>query len=161
MHTLKTCWFPNLTQSRLVPIQIHGQSELYWVSFWKKNACFQDNHFVCMSESRVVVMMCVCGCVVWRSLGLWRGVLDGGGGCVFGDVGGWVSEFWTSGVVYMLILTISMSTVCLTQFGQKVEWVILENKTKHSSFVSVIYKLTRKSNKQLERTNEQTNRETT
>ena len=42
---------------------------------------------------------------------------------VFGGVGGWVSEFWTSGIVCMLILTISMSmvcTACLTQFGQKV-----------------------------------------
>ena len=34
---------------------------------------------------------------------------------------GWVGEFWTSGIVYMLILTISMSTVCLTQFCQKVD----------------------------------------
>ena len=24
----------------------------------------------------------------------------GGGGCVLGDVGGWVTEFWTSGIVY-------------------------------------------------------------
>ena len=27
--------FPELTQSRLVSIQIHGQSELDWVSFWR------------------------------------------------------------------------------------------------------------------------------
>ena len=27
-------------------------------------------------------------------------------GCVLGGVGGWVSEFWTSGLVYMLILTV-------------------------------------------------------
>ena len=40
---------------------------------------------------------------------------------VFGGVGGWVSEFWTSGTVYMLKLTISMSIVCLTQFGHKVD----------------------------------------
>ena len=46
-----------------------------------------------------------------------------GGGCVLGCVGGWMSGFWTSGIVYMLILTISMSIVCLTQFGQKVDWV--------------------------------------
>ena len=52
---------------------------------------------------------------------MWGGVRQGGGGCVFGGVGRWVSEFWTSGIVYMLILTISMSTVCLTQFGQKVD----------------------------------------
>ena len=36
---------------------------------------------------------------------------------MFVGVGGLMSEFWTSGIVYMLILT--MSTVCLTQFGQK------------------------------------------
>ena len=46
----------------------------------------------------------MCGGVCW-------------GECVFGGVGGWVSEFWTRGIVYMLILTISMSTVCLIQFG--------------------------------------------
>ena len=38
---------------------------------------------------------------------------------MFGGVGGWVSEFWTSGMIYMLIL--SMSTVSLTQFCQKVD----------------------------------------
>ena len=45
------------------------------------------------------------------------------GGGVF--VGGWVSE-WVFGqvaLVYVLILTLSMSTVCLTQFGQKVDCV--------------------------------------
>ena len=36
--------------------------------------------------------------------------------CVCGWVGGWVNEFWTSGIVYMLLLTI-------IQFGQKVDWV--------------------------------------
>ena len=33
--------------------------------------------------------------------------------CWGGD--GWMSEFWTSGIVYMLIPTVSMSIVCLTQ----------------------------------------------
>ena len=42
-----------------------------------------------------------------------------GDGCVFVGVGGWVSEFWTSGIVYMLILTISMSIVCLTNLAKK------------------------------------------
>ena len=42
-------------------------------------------------------------------------------GVCFGSVGGWVSEFWTSGIVYILIFTISMNTVCLTQFGRKVD----------------------------------------
>ena len=51
---------------------------------------------------------------VWRSL-VWRWVCWGGvGGCL---ECGWVGEFW------MLILAISMSTVCLTEFGQKVTWV--------------------------------------
>ena len=31
---------------------------------------------------------------------------------MLGGEGGWVSEFWASGIVYMLILTISISTVC-------------------------------------------------
>ena len=37
---------------------------------------------------------------------MWGWVCWGGGGYVFGGVSGWVSEFWTSGKVYMLILTI-------------------------------------------------------
>ena len=41
----------------------------------------------------------------WRSLCVGMGVLGWGWGC------GWVSEFWTSGIVYMLILTIRMSRV--------------------------------------------------
>ena len=32
-------------------------------------------------------------------------------------VGGWVSEFETNGIVYMLIHTISKRMVCLDQFG--------------------------------------------
>ena len=32
----------------------------------------------------------------------------------WGGVGGWVSEFWTNRIVYLVILTISMSNiVCL------------------------------------------------
>ena len=45
------------------------------------------------------------------------------GGCVLGGVGGWVSEFWISNIVFMLILTKSRSAVCLTQFGQKEDLV--------------------------------------
>ena len=52
---------------------------------------------------------------------MWGWVCWDGDGCVFGGVGRWVSAFWTSGMIYMLILTISMSTVCLTQFDQKVD----------------------------------------
>ena len=48
-----------------------------------------------------------------------------GGGCVGVGVDGWVMiKFWTSSIVYMLMLNIiSMSrpTVCITQFGQKVD----------------------------------------
>ena len=66
--------------------------------------------------------MVVCGCesmgvlmrFVWRSLGV-GGVCCGGVGvCFVVCVGGWVSAFWTSGIVYMLILTVSTSTVCVT-----------------------------------------------
>ena len=49
--------------------------------------------------------------------------MGGVGVCMAVCVSGWVSEFWTSGIVYMLILITSMSTVCLTQFRQKVDWV--------------------------------------
>ena len=43
-------------------VQIHGQSELDGVSFWKY-ACFQGNHFVCVWggwEEGTVVVMVVC-----------------------------------------------------------------------------------------------------
>ena len=33
----------------------------------------------------------------------------------------WVSEFWTNDIVYMIIHTISMSMVCLSKYGQKVD----------------------------------------
>ena len=49
--------------------------------------------------------------------GCGEGCVGVGVGVCFWGVGGWVSEFWTSGIVYMLILTI----VCLTPFGQKVD----------------------------------------
>ena len=42
-------------------------------------------------------------------------------GFVFGGEGGCLSEFWTSGVVYMMILTTSKTILCLTQFGQKAD----------------------------------------
>ena len=55
----------------------------------------------------------------WYTLGVGMGVL--GWGVLGVWVDGWVSEFWTSDIVYILIFTISMSSVCLTQFGQKVD----------------------------------------
>ena len=48
----------------------------------------------------------------WRSIGVGMCVLGWGRGGVFGCVGGLVSEFWTRGIVYMLILTMSISVVC-------------------------------------------------
>ena len=50
------------------------------------------------------------------------GCLDGcvGVGCVWGAGWWWVSEFLTSSIVYMLILTINMNRVYSTQFGEKV-----------------------------------------
>ena len=50
---------------------------------------------------------CVCGCSVNE---VCVEVTGCGGGWVCVWVGGWV---WTNGIVYMLILIISMSTVCL------------------------------------------------
>ena len=84
---------------------------------------------MCVGDGRVVVMVvCIGGSVallmrfVWRSLGCGDGCVGVGvGGCLGVWVGGWVSEFWTSGLVYMIIFTISMSAVCITQFGQKVD----------------------------------------
>ena len=161
MHTLKTCWFSKLTQSRLVPIQIHGQSELDWGSFWKRKCLFSwwrvwvraGWWWWCVFVGLWVCCMEVTG-FVEGCVGRW------GWMCVWGCgwVGEWVLDKWHS---------LYANTNCkheysvLNSIRPKVEWVILENKTKHSSFVSVIYKLTRKSNKQLERTNEQTNKETT
>ena len=54
----------------------------------------------------------------WLSLGVGAGILGGG---VSGGVGGWVSKFWTNGIVCMLILIISIMTMCLPQFSQKVD----------------------------------------
>ena len=108
-------------------IQMHGQSlgtewtGLSWV--FEKSACFQGSHFVWVGEGGVVV--CVDGSVgvllrfVWKSLSVGMGVSGWGRG-VFGV---WLSEFWTSGIVYILILTINMSIVWLIQFGQKVNWL--------------------------------------
>ena len=44
-----------------------------------------------------------------------------GVGCVLEGVGVWLGGFWTSGIVYVLVLTISMSTVSLTQFDQNLD----------------------------------------
>ena len=49
-------------------------------------------------------------------------------------MGGWVSEFWASGLMCMLILIISMYTVYLTQFGQKSRLSeFLEKKTNNNN----------------------------
>ena len=55
----------------------------------------------------VLMMVCVGGSVgvLMRSLGVGMAMLECGW-CVFGGVGGWVSEFWTSGRVNMLIITV-------------------------------------------------------
>ena len=78
---------------------------------------------VCVGVSVGVLMR-----FVQRSLGVGMGVF--GDGCVgvgwvcVLDVGGWVSEFWTSGIVCILKLT--MSTVCLTQLTKKWTAFVLE-----------------------------------
>ena len=103
--------FPKFTQYSLVPIQLHGHSELSWTSSKKKKKNpektkqnknpFQGSHFACVGGGRMVVMaVCAGGSVngCMEVTGFGKGVL-GWGGCVFGGVGGWVSEFWTSGIV--------------------------------------------------------------
>ena len=122
---------------------MHGQSELDWVSSGekkqykkkqktKKPLVFKGRHFVYAAEGRVevvvIMVVCVGGCLgilmrfVRRSLGMGMGVLGRRWVCVWG-VGEWVSEFWTSGIVYMPIHIIRMNTVCLTQFDHKVNRV--------------------------------------
>ena len=92
---------------------------------WIRLSCFQGSHFVCVVGWEWCVLMYpwydneVCMEVTWCR----DGCVGVGWGCVCGVWGGWVSEFWTNGIVYMLILTKGMSTVCLTQFGQKVDWM--------------------------------------
>ena len=56
---------------------------------------------VCVGGSVNEVCMEVTGCG--------DGCVGVGWGCVW-VVGGWVGEFWTSGIVYMLIFTTGMST---------------------------------------------------
>ena len=92
------------------------KSKLDWVSFGKLT-CFQGSHFVLGGEGGMLMVgVCVSMYVgvlmrfKWQSLGMgwvyWVEV-----GVCFG-VGRWVSEFWTRGMVHiMLILTLSMSTM--------------------------------------------------
>ena len=97
MDTLKSCWFSKILnrKSRVVPIQIHGQSELHWVSSLKKKkkeqACFQGSHFMCVGEGRVVVkVVCVAEFEVCRELqSVEMGFFFRLGLCVFGV---WVDE---------------------------------------------------------------------
>ena len=109
---------------------------------------------VCRGGVCVCVCRMVCGVWVVVVVVMGRGMGWGWCGCgysgwvcecVNGDGGHWVwdrcvfgvvGEFWTSGIEYMLILTLSMSTVCLSQFGLKVYWVSFG---KHSLFYSNIF----------------------
>ena len=93
----------NPTDVRLYsPIYVSNLS-VYWVKIY---------HSGVWGGSMGVLMR-----FVWRSL-VWGWVFWVGLGVCLGV---WVSEFWTSGIVNTLILTISMSTVCVTQFGQKMD----------------------------------------
>ena len=109
--------FPKLTQSRLVSIQIHGQNELDWMSFWKNktkqtkqknkqtnkknNACLQNSHCVCgWGQGGGNGGMCLW---VWGLYGghwVWGWICQGGLVCCFRVWVGMVCEFWTSGIVY-------------------------------------------------------------
>ena len=85
------------------------------------------------------LVVCVVVVGLWVSWGLyeghwlWEWVCWGRGGvdvCLWVWVGSWVS-FWTSGIVYMLILT--MSTVCfkLNLAKKWTEWVLEKTLFKH------------------------------
>ena len=55
--------FSKLTQSNFVPIQIHGQGELDWVSFEKLTG-IQGIHFVCDGEGGMLAVgVCESKCV--------------------------------------------------------------------------------------------------
>ena len=113
MMPWKPVSFPKFTQSSLLPQ--HGQSELIfkvpilhlWVQWgWDIG--------------------------VWTGLGLWVGFVTvavsmevTGWWGVGVAVEGWVSQFWTSGIVYILILTISINIVwLLLNLAKKwTEWV--------------------------------------
>ena len=137
--------FPKLTQSRYVFKCMDRVNWTEWVrgkiqnktkqNKTKKTLVFRGikgRHFVHVAEGKVAVVVimvvCVGGCLgilmrfVRRSLGMGMGVLGRRWVCVWG-VSGWVSEFWTSGIVYMPIHIIRMNTVCLTQFDHKVNRV--------------------------------------
>ena len=126
--------FSKLTQSRLVPIQMHVQIKLDWVSFWKqkqkqtkKNTFVFKVAFVCGGGWGQVggdggVWAWVCGCVNEVRIEFTGCGELGVGGCVFGC--GWVSfgQHWTSGDIVCILILVKAWV-----FGQKVDWVSLEN----------------------------------
>ena len=88
----------------------NSNAKTEWV--FEKLTAFQGSHFGCEGEAKIVVVVVVyegesVGELMrfeWRSLGV--GVLGG--------VGVWMGEWvWTSGIFYMVKLTISMNIVCL------------------------------------------------
>ena len=158
MDALKTCKF---SKPHSVHISAHLNAWTYRVNFWKnktkQNKRQKQNkkqrkketnkHF--FSKYPFCVWMWgqgggdggmwgwVCGYEVWmeviecgdRRVGVGRMFVWG----VFGGGDGWMIRVYDKWHVYMLILTINMSTVCLTQFGQKVDWVSFGN---HCSIIS-------------------------
>ena len=76
---------------------------------------------MCVGEGGVVVIMV---CVGGSGNEVCMEITRCGDGCVGVGVGvclgcGWLNEFSTSGIVYMLILTMSMSTVCYLNLAKK------------------------------------------
>ena len=138
---VKPVSFPKLTQSRLVPFQMHRQCELDYVSFGKKMLTFKVAiswcvwvragwlwwDWWCMLVSGSVGVLMV---FEWKAMGVWMDVLGWGWVCVLG-ADELISKFWTSCIFYKLILTTSVTIVCITQFSQKVDcefWSEFEKK---------------------------------
>ena len=126
----KTKWigsFPKPTQSRLVPFQIHGQSQLDWVSFLKNRLFSRESFCVCgwrQGGGDGFVGWWVCGCVN----DVCMEVTGCGDGCVGFGVGvcsgKWVCEWVTFGQVALFIYANTQHEYSvLDSIFHKVDWV--------------------------------------
>ena len=119
-------------------LQIHEQSELDWVSFWKKKKMLVFNAAIlCVVEGRMVMAVCVGGSVN----DVCMEVTGCGDGCVgvewgvFGGVGGWVGD-WVLEYLHSLYANShnKQEYRVLNSIWPKswIQWVL----EKHSSFVA-------------------------